>query len=262
MIIDFHTHFYPENLAERAISLCKSLGVNPISNGTRDGLLAELDRAGIDYAVGLPLANKPENVTGINQWALEQHGGRIFMLGTVFPEMEKPGEHVHWLYENGFRGIKLHPEYQQFSYDDVALEPLWRTMIEHDMFLVTHAGGDIGFPPPYHSDPESLAAFHRRWPELTLILAHFGSWGMWDDVEKHLIGLPVYLDTSFLDGFVPDDKVVQMMRSHGIDRILFGSDSPWRDQKKDVDFINRLPLSPEEKNKIFWDNARRLLSID
>ncbi|MDD4180249.1 MAG: amidohydrolase family protein [Victivallaceae bacterium] len=259
MIIDFHTHFYPENLAERAVELCQSFGVTPASDGTRSGLIVELDRAGIDLAVGLPLANKPENVSAINQWALEQQSERIIMLGTIHPRSSESEEQIKWLHENGFRGVKLHPEYQQFTFDEPDLEPLWHSLIKYNMFLLTHAGADIGFAPPFHSNPESLAAFHRRWPELTLVLAHFGSWGMWEEVKTHLIGLPVYLDTSFLDGYVADEQIVEMIRSHGIDWVLFGSDSPWRDQSRDVNFINRLPLTSEEKSKIFSLNAAKLL---
>lgn len=259
MIIDFHTHFYPKNLAERAVELCKSFGVTPVADGTHSGLIAELDRAGIDLAVGLPLANKPENVAGINQWALEQQSNRIVMLGAIHPRGHELPQQIKWLHEHGFRGIKLHPEYQQFNFDEPELEPLWSSLIKYDMFLLTHAGADIGFAPPFHSDPKSLATFHQRYPKLTLVLAHFGSWGMWNEVKEYLIGLPVYLDTSFLDGFVTDEEIVQMMRSHGTDWILFGSDSPWRNQSLDVEFINRLPLTVEEKNKIFSLNAHKLL---
>ena len=54
--------------------------------------------------------------------------------------------------------------------------------------MLTHAGADIAYTAPFHSDPERLAAFHRRYPELTFIIAHLGSYQMWDAVERELLG--------------------------------------------------------------------------
>jgi predicted TIM-barrel fold metal-dependent hydrolase len=45
----------------------------------------------------------------------------------------------------------------------------------------------------------------------------------------------------------------------GSHRILFGSDSPWGEQKADVERILALPLDDEEKQSIFFKNAQRLL---
>lgn len=261
MIIDFHTHFYPENIADRAMERGRTFGVESCSDGTLAGLLREMDRCGIDHAVGLPLSNKPDNVRGVNNWAYHLKNDRITMLGSIHPLAPDPESHIKWLAEHGFRGIKMHPEYQQFRFDDPALEPIWQSLIENDMFLLTHAGADIGFPPPYHSDPASLAAFHRRYPELTLVLAHLGSWRMWDEVKKHLAGLPVYMDCCFVDNLIPDELFMEIVRGHGAGRILFGSDSPWRKQSEDVEFINRLPLTAMEKEQILHLNARKLLRI-
>ncbi len=261
MIIDFHTHFYPENIAERAIALGRSAGIGVFTDGTLPSLLAEMDRCGVDHAVGLPLANKPDNVRGVNNWAYNLKNDRITMLGSINPLTPEPEKHIEWLTEHGFKGVKMHPEYQQFRFEDSSLEPIWRALIANNLFLLTHAGGDINFPEPFHSNPESLAAFHRRYPELTLILAHFGSWNMWDEVEKHLVGLPVYLDCCFCGGIMPDEQATRIIRNHGAERILFGSDSPWRDQAADIAFINRLPLTVAEKQAIFSGNARKLLGI-
>ncbi len=261
MIIDFHTHFYPENIAERAMEHGRSAGIGAITNGTLEGLLGEMDRCGIDHAVGLPLANKPDNVRGVNNWAYNLKLDRITMLGSIHPLTPDPASHIKWLAEHGFRGIKMHPEYQQFRFDDPGLEPIWEALIENNLFLLTHAGADIGFQPPFHSDPVSLAAFHRRYPELTLILAHLGSWDMWDAVKEHLAGLPVYMDCCYVGNLLSDDKFMEIVRIHGTDRILFGSDSPWRDQALDIEFINRLPLTAQEKEQIFSGNAKKLLGL-
>jgi predicted TIM-barrel fold metal-dependent hydrolase len=262
MIIDFHTHYYPEKIAERALESVASIpDLNPATDGTLGGLLQSMKQAGIDYSIGLPLANTPDNVRGVNRWAAVNNKAPVFLLGSVHPDMEEPAETVRWIASMGLKGVKVHPEYQKFRFDEKRLFPIWEACIENDLFVLTHTGADVNFPPPYHSDPASLAEFHKQFPELKLIFAHMGAWGMWDDSEKHLMGLPVYWDLAFCLGMMPDEQLVRMIREHGAQRVLFGTDSPWRDQKKDVEHFKSLPLSEEEKELILWRNGASLLGI-
>ena len=48
---------------------------------------------------------------------------------------------------------------------------------------------------------------------------------------------------------------------HGADRIVFGTDSPWADQKNFVALLEHVPLTEEEKAAIFSENAKKLLGI-
>lgn len=259
MIIDFHTHFYPDKIAERALASIAGI-MTPAADGTRAGLEQAMTDAGIDLAVGLPLVNSPGNSRGVNEWAIREHGGRIVMLGSVHPEEERPLDTLARIAGAGLPGIKLHPEYQNFRFGDERLNPIWQRCVELDLFVLTHAGGDIKFPPPYRSNPAELAAFHRRHPKLTLILAHFGGMDMWDEVERELIGLPVYFDLAMIGGFNFDPvRLAQLIRRHGADRVLFGTDSPWTNQREAVDFVRKLSLTDDEKERILFRNAARLL---
>jgi predicted TIM-barrel fold metal-dependent hydrolase len=49
----------------------------------------------------------------------------------------------------------------------------------------------------------------------------------------------------------------------GIDHFLFGTDSPplFVLKREGVDLINKLGLTPEEKNKVYYENAKRLLKL-
>ena len=101
----------------------------------------------------------------------------------------------------------------------------------------------------------------RAWPGLTLIAAHFGGFERWDDVERELVGLPVYLDTSFTVGYAPDEQFVRMVRRHGVERVLFATDAPWQDHAATLAAFRRLPLTPEEQAAILWGNAARLFQL-
>ena len=48
------------------------------------------------------------------------------------------------------------------------------------------------------------------------------------------------------------EQFLRIVRSHGCDKILFASDSPWAGQKEYVQLFQSLPLRQEEKEKIFF----------
>lgn len=261
MIIDFHTHCYPDKIASRAIDAVGPLGLECSYDGTISGLCASMKTAGIDLALNLPLVNSPENTRGVNAWAAKNNSAPVFSLGSIHPDDPAPDKTLAWIKSLGLKGVKMHPEYQSFSFDETRLEPIWEACIEQGLFLLTHAGRDIAFEPPSKSDPASLAAFHHRFPDLTLVLAHMGSWGLWDEVERHLAGLPVYLDMSFVPGLVDDALLVKLIRLHGSDRVLFGTDAPWRDQRECLRKVRELDLTAEEYVNITCKNAAALLGL-
>lgn len=262
MIIDFHTHFYPDFLAPRAIEQgAAPPGVEAYTDGTRRGLEASMTEAGIDISVSLPLASTAENVASINRFAIENNRDNIVMLGTIHPDTPDKQTVIAELHKAGIKGIKIHPEFQLFNLSDPRMVELWHACIKYDMFILTHAGADISFKPPYRTSPESVAAFHRQYPELKLIAAHFGSWDMWDEVEKHLIGLPIFFDLGYTAGLLSRERMTSMIRKHGAERILFGTDSPWRSQKSDLEFVKTLQLEPLEKELILGKNASALIRL-
>ena len=262
MIIDFHTHCYPDKIASRAIDAVGPLGLDCSFDGTISGLCVSMKTAGIDLALNLPLVTSPENTRGVNAWAAKNNSAPVFSLGSIHPDDPDPAKTLAWIKSLGLKGIKMHPEYQSFSFDETRLEPIWEACIEQGLFLLTHAGEDIAFKPPPKSNPASMAAFHRRFPDLTLVLAHMGSWGLWDEVERHLIGLPLYLDMSFVTGLVDDALLVKLIRLHGSERVLFGTDAPWRDQSESLKKVGKLGLTDDEYANITCNNAAALLKLN
>jgi len=262
MIIDFHTHFYPDKLAPRAIEIGTSPPeANAFTDGTRQALEDSMRRNGIDLSVGLPLANSPENVAGINRFAIANNYSPFIMLGTIHPDSGNKTQIVAELSQAGIKGIKLHPEFQRFKLDDSRMNELWNACIEYDIFILTHAGADIAFEPPFQTNPKQAAKLHQAYPEMKLVIAHFGSWGMWDEVEEYLIGLPVWLDLSYTPGFITPERMATMIHNHGVDKVFFGSDSPWRDQATELDFVRALPLTDKERAMILGTNAAAFLNI-
>lgn len=262
MIIDFHTHFYPEKVVEKALS--SSAGIIPhYIGGTRADLEESMLRAGIDCSVGLALVNNAGNSRSINAWAESHNRPPIVMTGSIHPDEENPLETLQWIADAGMPGIKVHPEYQQFGFEEERLFPIWERCQELGLFLITHAGSDAMFGPHFRTTPESLAAFHRRFPGLKFVLAHLGGMEMWDDVERYLTGLDVYLDLAMANAeYISVEQLTRIIKAHGAERILFGTDSPWDDQKRQVDFIRSLDLTEAEFELIFHRNAAELLNLE
>ncbi len=262
MIVDFHTHFYPEKVAKRALENVASIPeIVPATDGTREGLLASMRRAGIDRSVGLPLVNTPANARGVNRWAELNNRAPVYLTGSIHPADPNVLDEVERIAAAGLKAVKVHPEYQDFRFSDRTLDSIWGACADCGLLVVAHAGADVGFPAPWRSNPAELLEWHRRFPRLKKVLAHFGSWSMWDEVEKLLLGEDVWLDTAFMDGILPPERLRSMIRRHGVEKVLFGTDSPWRDQARAVKYMETLNLSPAEFARVMGDNAMELLSL-
>lgn len=262
-ILDCHVHIFPDEIAETALAvLSGKSGVTPSHSGTRNGLLESMAAAGIRLAVNCPVATAPRQVKRINDWAAANYRGPLLCLGSIHPDTEDAPAEIERVRSLGLLGLKLHPEYQEFTLDDPRLDACWETCSRLCFPVLIHMGEDIGFVPPYHSSPGALADLLDRFPDLIVIAAHFGGWRMWDDVDRFLIGRNLYLDTSFTLERLPPERFVDMVRRHGCHRVLFGSDSPWTDQKASVARFRSLPLSQNEQAAILWNNAVELFGIE
>jgi len=261
-VFDFHAHLYPDALARNVVEpLARRFGNPAAFDGTVDGMTRELAASGLCGALNLPVATKPGQVNSINTWAAANNRGPVYSLATLHPDTPDIPDTLGALLAAGFRGVKLHPEYQTFRLDDLRLEPVWETCAALGLFVFLHAGGERVFAPPFHSTPTDVAALLDRHPKLTLVAAHLGGFQMWDEAEERLIGRPLYLDLSHTFFWMPDGQILRMVRRHGADRILFGSDAPWQKPAAVLAAFLNLPLREAEQRMILWENAARLLQL-
>ena len=261
-VFDFHVHLYPDHLAGKAVGqLAQRFGNPPAFDGTVGGLKAALSEAGIWGALNLPVATKSDHVASINVWAASNNQRPVFSLATIHPDTPDIPGVLRAAQAAGFRGVKLHPEYQLFTLDDPRVIPVWEACSALGLFVFLHAGGERVFTPPYHSTPAGIAALLTRFPRLTVVAAHLGGFQMWDDSERVLVGKDLYLDLSHTLSWMPEEQLVRMARNHGADKVLFGSDAPWQSPATVLEAFLALPFSASEQRKILWDNAARLLGL-
>lgn len=218
-----------------------------------------MSRAGIDLSVLLQIATKPAQTPSVNSWAASMQAENLAAFGSIHPGFEGWKEEVARLRTLGLKGVKFHPDYQSFFVDDERVFPLYEALCEAQFIIVFHAGVDIGIPEPCHGTPERLARVVDAFPKATIVAAHMGGFLCWDDVEKHLAGRNLFFDTSYGLGYLGEPQFRRILKAHGADRVLFGTDSPWADQNEEKLKIEHLRLEPDVEQLVFSGNALRLL---
>lgn len=271
MIIDFHTHVFPDKIAGKTIPYLMEKGNVPsFGKGTLIDLKSKMKESGTDKSVVLPVCTKPSQFESINKFAeILNSEENIYSFGGIHPDNDNIYEKLIYLKSRGFKGIKLHPDYQDVYINDERYYNIVKTAVELDMYVTIHAGVDVAYPDDVHCTPEESAKLIERVyngnydVEPKIILAHCGGIDMYDDVEKYLVGKPVYFDLAVILLYSLDkiSQIERIIKAHGASKILYASDYPWTKLKENVAMMNSLNLSDSEKDLIFYKNAERILDI-
>lgn len=261
-MIDFHTHIFPDAVAEKSIPhLAKVCNETPHSNGKLDGLRASANNAGISCSVILPIVTAPKQFDSIHRFALQFLEGNLISFGGIHPEHDDYKEKMRWIKNQGFKGIKIHPDYQGTYFNDIRYKRILSYASELDLIILTHAGLDPLCPDDIHCTPKMAAEVIDEVKPTKLVLAHMGAYTLYDETEQYLVGKDVYLDTSYVLDKMPQEQFLRIVRNHGIEKILFASDSPWASQAHFIELLKSMPLTTEEQEFILSKNARYLLKM-
>ena len=265
MIIDFHTHTFPDKIAARTIAyLTEKGGIQPYREGTLSSLTDNMQRSGIDYSVVLPVVTAPKQEKTINRVSAENNGkNHVFFAGGIHPDSEDVEGTLDTIKASGLFGIKLHPDYQGVHFDDPRCVRIMREALRRGLYIITHAGYDVAYRDHVHCTPDMVLHVLDELKgeiENKLILAHLGGYDMPDEVLQKLVGKPVYMDTAAVLRLYPE-KCREIILRHGADKILFASDSPWDSQSEYVQFIKSFQLGKEAEEKIFCRNAEKILGV-
>ncbi len=267
MIIDFHTHVFPDTIAKPTMDfLASKSGYTPYGDGSLKDLIALMEKGDVDKSVILPVVTKPSQFKKVNEFAAGLNNTKkIFSFGGIHPFDETPFEHLDEIKKAGLYGIKLHPDYQNTFIDDNRYIEIIRYALSIGLAVVTHAGLDEGCEGEIKCTPDRFlrvfdAVSKGNMPgEPRIILAHAGGFKMYDQVIEKLCGLPVYFDLAYVLEAEDPDIILSIIRAHGADKILFATDSPWSDPETCIKKLKALPLSQDDLEKIFSKNALTIL---
>lgn len=258
-IIDIHAHVFPEKIAQKAsMSTGRYYGIPMHGKGTVAGLVESGSKIGVDKYIIHSTATRADQVMSVNDFiASVQKTDDCFVgFGTLHPDFVDIEGEVDRISSFGFKGIKLHPDFQRFNIDGENMMPIYEA-IEGRLPLLMHMGDEE----KTFSHPKRLARVLDMFPKLTVIAAHMGGYMRWDESIEYLVGRDLYFDTSSTLPFVASSKVVDMIRTHGAEKVLFGVDYPMWTHKEELERIYSLGLCEEELELILWRNANRILGI-
>lgn len=262
MIIDFHTHHFPDRIAENAMKVltesAKCENIQPHTKATLADNLSYMDRVGVDKMVTLNIAVVKKQERSINDYVIANTNNRIIPFGSVHPDSDNWQNELKRLVDAKIVGVKFHPEYQQIDADDKRWYPIYEYCAAHGLIMSLHCGFDVAFPKTRRATPKIMAKLSKEFKGAKFVCAHFGGMYMWEDVLSYLAGQSVYLDTSMCAGYMDREIAVRIVNKHGADNILYGSDLPWGGAKENIDFVQQFRLSTSDTEKILGQNALRL----
>ena len=282
MIIDSHTHIFPDNVCARIVDgMSRDGGIVHYTNASAAELSASMKAAGIDYSIDLPVATRVDQVEKINSRMIslkdELLSQGIIPFGCIHPDYENYKAEIARLRDAGIAGIKLRPPYQGVDLNDIRYKRLIGAISDSGMITLFHAGWDVYDSHHNYATVDMILELIKDVAPERLVAAHMGGWISWTEVAGRLLGAPLWIDTSCSLGDmklrqdIPHDQAIMfsqgltqeqfnyMVHAHGADRVLFGSDCPWQDQSDYVRKIKNSGLSQEEIEKILSGNAVSLL---
>ncbi len=260
MIVDSHIHVWPEKIAKLALA-------NPIDSlerigdGTVGGAIAAMERAGIDRAVSLGVADTPERLDKANAYAASLDPEHFVGFGSVHPAASVE-TNIESLRRHGLRGAKLHPFFQDYALDDPRLAQILDAM-QGEFAIIAHVGqGDEPGAVPV-ATPAMMARLVREFPRLEIVAAHFGGYLELEVAEATIMGLPVFVDTSWPPGLAALDprRVRRYIERHGPDRVSFATDWPMADPERERGEIEALGLAAPDLEAVLGGNMERLLGL-
>ncbi len=271
--VDAHVHlsaWWPE---------IRRTGYRPDLDYTVSGLLAEMERSQIDFALVIQLfqAASEEQALDEGRRTFEQSGGRLFPVATVDPTRGE--EAIATSLERIERdrclvGIKLFPGYRPFYPHDRRLEPVYELAHRRGLPVLIHQGDTLdGLGLLKFARPLEVDEVAGRFRDVRFVLCHLGN--PWLDEAAEIVykNPNVYADTSGL--LAPPsspyfqraavqcrERLETAIISTGLPgRFLHGSDWPLVELRAAIELVEGLDLEEPDRRAILGGNAQQLFGL-
>jgi len=235
-IIDAHTH----------------LGDFPVFGASINinQLLKLMNQYSIEKAVVSALPNS------LARKAVEKYPDRITSLVRVNPhEAGAVDTAERAIREWGMKGIKLNPLFNNFLPDSDVVNPVMDVAAKYGVPVLIHSGH-----PPW-SLPWSFERLADRYPDVTIVMAHMGHGHIiyinaaLDVAEEHA---NIVVDTA---GMTMHTKIREAVNRLGVDRVMYGSDTPLGHPGWEIPKVQVAGLSEEQLQHVLHDNALRIYNM-
>jgi len=243
-ILDFHAHmdehpniYFPAPSAE--------------------GMLRTMDNCNVRWLMFCNHLALDEPLEGekYNRINAENHKDRMKAYHIIMPRYLDCDKIIADLeeYKDLYVGCKILGDYSNFPIDDPSIDPVYRYLNDHGLFLLIHTWG--GSP---NNDADRVANIAKRFPNIVVICGHsfFGRQKegialckQYPNVYFELTAIPI------VRGYLED-----IVKAAGSERVLFGTDLPWFSTLHGAGMVMSANITDEDRLNIFWRNGDKLLS--
>jgi predicted TIM-barrel fold metal-dependent hydrolase len=256
--------------------------------GTADDLAdrwaAELDRCNVARAA--LIASIPGDEESVAA-AVSRHRSRFvgfFMFNPAMGNVEvRLGRALE---DRTLRAVCLFPAMHGYHLDDERVKEVFAVARAHGAVVFAHCGvltvgvrKKLGLPSPFDlrlGDPLALAAVASRFPEVSVIIPHFGAGMLREALMAAEQCANIHLDSSssnswmrYFSGLTLEDVFRQALSIAGPSRILFGTDSSffprgWQQPVFDrqAAALQSLGVSADDRARILGGNFDRLFPAE
>lgn len=259
-IIDTHAHIYPAKIARKAVAAIGDFYDIPmdVEEGTVDVLIENGKICGVKNYLVHSVATTAPQTESINRFIKSEMDKHPELVGfaAMHQDCKDFDKEFELIEQLGLQGIKLHPDFQKFDIDDPKVFEIYKRA-EGKYPILFHMGDNrYDF-----SRPKKLRNIIEKFPDLTVIAAHFGGYRCWDEAREYLKDTKVYFDTCSSLEYISKEYATERIHEYGVERILFATDFPmWRiDQELERFF--KLDLTDTERKNILYNNAAKLLNL-
>ncbi len=183
---DAHAHIYPGKIAEKATASVGDFYHIPMHNVGLPHVLAQRGgAAGIDRFLVCSVATKVEQVRSINQFIQGkcQKYPQFIGLGAWHQDITDISGEMDDIQARGLRGIKLHPDFQEFMIDDPKMLDVYREAHRRGLPILFHTGDSR----TEFSSPHRLMNVIDKLPDFTCIAAHLGGYSEWEEARREAL---------------------------------------------------------------------------
>ena len=261
-VIDAHCHIYPDKIAERAVAGTSNFyDIIFVNDGTVSQLLERGEKAGFDHYIVQSVATTPKQVESINEFIareVEKHPGLMTGLGTMHPDCTDMAYQIDKIKSLGLKGVKLHPDIQQFKIDDYRCLKIYELCEREQLPILFHTG-DSRYD---YSNPNRLVPILEIYDKLVVIGAHLGGFSLWEKAAEKLCGFDnFYIDCSSSLPFIGPERVRKIIESYGTERAMFGTDYPMWGLADELDNFFAMGFSKEDNENLLSKNAQKIFGI-
>lgn len=261
MIFDTHVHVFPSKLVGKVFG--KLSEISSCEHYRDESLTSAMDllkRGGGTHCLTLHIATNPAQMQAVNNFAAEIQGGNVLSFGSVHPKAENAVKELYRIKDLGLKGIKLHPDYQEFMADSGEMDDIYGTCEKLGLIVAFHTGLDPYSKDLVHCPPCAVRNIANSFTRLKIIAAHMGGMNRKDEFESDLAGCEnVYIDTAMASTFIKPGEMRRLARLHGTERVLFATDSPWSTMENERNLVENAGFTKGELEGIYFENAMGLL---